>query len=376
MLLIVFVVAAGALALATLVPGVAWLAVQAWRRRVRARAWRRLLVSHVVLFGVHLVVSVPLALAFLGPWWVHTRGDERAYAGPRIDEDGKWRVQEPKSLGREPEAGGEPARATAAARSRYEVAVAARDGARLRGFLVPPVGGEPAFSAVLVHGLFRGALELEPVGSMLRDLGGEVLLLELRRHGGSERRRFTYGRDEADDVLGGVDFLRARPGAGERPLVLFAVSIGTAAAAIAAPRIERLDALILDAPIDDLRATAERLLATGDGRGGSLPQPLRGVLLGGAQLFGTIPFDDVVPRHAIAALSPTVPILMIGAGQDARVPPDAVRAYFDSLPTEPAKKQLWIVDEAKHGHVWLVDPEGYRRQLRDFLAPLARTPSD
>jgi pimeloyl-ACP methyl ester carboxylesterase len=117
--------------------------------------------------------------------------------------------------------------------------------------------------AVLVHGIFRGALEIETPGAMLRDLGGEVLLLELRNHGGSEKAPITFGRDEMLDVLTAAEFLQARPEAAGRPLVFFGVSFGTAAAALAAPQLRDLDGLVLDAPMDDLRATARRLFATG-----------------------------------------------------------------------------------------------------------------
>lgn len=366
MLLLVIAILGGVLTLATLLVGVAWLAIRSRRGGARPGAWRRLFLWHVALLVVHVVATVPVALGAFGSRMVGTRGDERAYAGPRLAADGTWQKQSRESLAAEAKESDRPP--PPAAKNPFAVELKARDGVPLRGFLVPPRAGPPLFTALLVHGLYRGALELETVGSMFRDLGGEVLLLELRRHGGSGGERFTYGRDEQGDVLGAVDFLRARDGARERPLVLFAVSIGTCAAAIAAPKIERLSALILDAPLEDLRSTAERMLESGDGRGGGLPQPIRGLVLGTAALCGSIPFDDVVPVRAIAGLSPEIPVLLIGAGQDGRVPPAAVRAYFTSLPTLPDRKQLWIDAKATHGHVWIQDPGRYRDHLIALLA--------
>lgn len=364
-MLLVVLVPAGVLTLATLLLGAAWLAVRARRGRAKPGAWRRLIVWHALLLPVHVVLTVPVTL---GAWIarrVGTRGDERAYAGPRIADDGTWRLQSRESLAAD--AAAREGDAARDAKSPFAIELRARDDTPLRAFLVPPRDHAPLFTALLVHGLFRGALELETVGSMFRDLGGEVLLLEMRRHGGSGGERFTFGRDEQGDVLGAVDWLRARDGVHDRPLVLFAVSIGTAAAAIAAPKIERLSALILDAPLDDLRATTERLLETGDGRGG-LPQPIRGVLLGSFESFGSIPFDDVVPIRAIAGLSPEIPVLLIGAGQDGRMPPATVRAYFMALPTLPDRKQLWIDANATHSHVWTQNPARYRDHLVALLA--------
>ena len=359
MVLTAFAIAAGVLTLATLLIAAAW-------RRARGRplAWRRLLAWHAALLALHFIVTMPVLLGLCACWLPETRRDESAYSGPRFADDGRWLLQSRDSLRAEVAARGDDA--TPPTRSPFAVDVRARDGTPLRAFLVPPRDGAPLFTALLVHGLFRGAFELEPVGSMFRDLGGEVLLLEMRRHGGSGGDRFTFGRDEPGDLLGAVDFLRARAGAAERPLVLFGVSIGTAAAAAAAPQIEGLSALILDAPIDDLRATAERLLA-GAGRG-ALPEPFRTIALGTASLTGSVPFDAVRPQRAIARLSPEVPVLLIGAGQDYRVPPAAVRAYFATLPTLPDRKQLWIDAAAAHARVWLRDPGRYRDHLLALLA--------
>lgn len=378
MLTIVWIGALG-LTLLTLLPCAAVLAWRSWRRRGRAEAgstsraggWWRLLRWHGGLLLLHLLVSIPIALAYVGRALVGTRGDESAYAGPRMAADGTWQLQSRESLATEPRASAGASATDAAApapASPFAVALPARDGTPLRAFLVPPAHGEPRFTALLVHGLFRGALELETVGSMLRDLGGEVLLLELRCHGGSGGRRFTYGRDETQDVLGAVDWLRAREGARERPLLLFAVSIGTAPAAMAAPQIERLAALVLDAPLDDLRATTDRMLGAGEGRGGTLPQPFRALFIAAADWLGTMPFADVVPIRTIGALSPEVPVLLIGAGQDGRMPPASVEAYFAALPTRPDRKTLWIEPTAKHGHVWIADPARYRAHLADLVA--------
>jgi hypothetical protein len=56
-------------------------------------------------------------------------------------------------------------------------------------------------------------------------------------------------------------------------------------------------------------------------------------------------------------------VLLVGAGRDRRMPPDIVRALFESLPTPEARKRLWIEPEATHGKVWVSSPDEYRRQL-------------
>jgi hypothetical protein len=360
---------AAAFTLVTFLLAALWRLGLALFRRSAPGFWRRVLAWHAGLFVVHVFVTVPLVLGLLFSRAGGTRGDEASYSGPRIAADGTWLVQTRETLAAERLGGVKVDSAVTDAAVQRAVALTARDGVKLRAFLVPPpnppADGGPRFMAVLVHGLFRGALEIETPGRMLRELGGEVLLLELRNHGGSARARPTFGLDESLDVVAAVDFLRARPEAQGRPLVIYAVSLGTAAAALAAPGIPELAGLILDAPMDDLEGTARHELATG-GFWRSIRQPWASTILWSAQHLGGVPVGDVKPRNALARLPPDTAVLFIGAGRDDRMPPASVRALFDTLTTAPDRKELWIEPEATHGKVWLAAPEEYRRRLARF----------
>jgi hypothetical protein len=361
--------------LVTFILAALWRAGLALLRRPAPRFWRRTLKAHAGLFVLHLFVTVPLVLALFLTRSVGTRGDERRYRGPRLAEDGSWLLQTRESLAAEKAGKAAVAPAVETAAEARAVALTARDGVRLRAFLVPPNRSEdPRFVAVLVHGLFRGALEIETPGAMLRELGGEVLLLEQRNHGGSGRARPTFGRDESLDVLAATDFLQARPEARDRPLVLYAVSLGTAAVATAAAQVPALAGLILDAPMDDLMATARRELATG-GFWQSIRDPWASVILFFARYVGRVPLDQVRPRESLARLSPQVAVLFIGAGRDERMPPDTVRALFEGLPTAPDRKDLWIEPEATHGKVWVKAPDEYRRRLARVIEKVTERPA-
>jgi alpha-beta hydrolase superfamily lysophospholipase len=365
---LILVVPALVFTLATFLVAMLWRLGLALFRHPAPRYFRHTLAWHAGLFALHLFVTVPILIGALIPRAVGTRPDERGYEGPRLAADGTWLLQTRESLAAE-RAGENDTAATQGAVAIPAVTLTARDGVPLRAFVVPPRGNPateaPRFAAILVHGLFRSALELETPGAMFRDLGGEVLLLELRNHGGSGKAPATFGRDEALDVLAAVEFLRGRPEGRACPLVLYAVSLGTAAAALAAPQIPDLAGLVLDAPIDDLEATARRDLARG-GFARSIRQPWASAVVWSAQHIGGVPIDAVKPSDALADLSPQVAVLLIGAGQDERVPPDSVRAFFDALPTAPDRKELWIEPEATHGKVWVAAPEEYRRRLRSF----------
>jgi alpha-beta hydrolase superfamily lysophospholipase len=358
-----------------LIAALVWAGFWIFQRRPES-FWLRALSIHGFLFVVHSMVTIPLLWGFVMPrFMVHTRGDEARYRGPRIAADGSWQIQSRETLLEEAAKAnrGETtpeARANGDADSKFVVHFVAGDGVPLRGFLVPSRKPTPRFVAVLVHGLFRGGCELETVGSMLRDAGGEVLLLELRNHGGSGRARATFGRDESQDVVAAVKFLRERPEERERPLVLFGVSLGTAAVMIASPKIERLAGLILDAPIDDLYATGDRMLgglAKRRALGPDIPKPMRALILYSAQHLGGVDFAGAATTASLCRISPKIPILLIGAGVDDRVPMETTQALFDKLPTEPDRKQIWLVEAATHGKVWEAEPEEYRKRVASLL---------
>jgi alpha-beta hydrolase superfamily lysophospholipase len=395
---VIFIPALALTAATLLLALLVWIGFKVAHRPL-VRFWPRVLWIHLGLLVLHTVVVVPVGLGSLVSTITQTRGDERSYRGPRIAADGTWLVQTRETLSTEeatrtgmpaqpfidettgeqkvPVAGAPGAGITDkaelakldAAAEKLQMPMKSADGLPLRGFLVP-ARSPPRFGAVCVHGLFRSAFELETVGSMLRDLGGEVLLVEYRNHGGSGRAKATFGTNESRDVAAALAVMRDWPKTKDRPLVLFGVSLGTVAAALAAPDAPRLAALILDAPIDDLHDAGDRMLegfASRRNQGPTIPGPIRSLMLFGAGTFGGVDFEHADVRGALSRLPKSIAVLLVSAGQDDRVPVDSVRALYDRLPTDPAKKDLWIVPDAKHGKVWEVDPAGYRQHLEQLL---------
>jgi alpha-beta hydrolase superfamily lysophospholipase len=333
-----------------------------------ASRWvRRALVLGVVSIPVHALLVVPAALAYLVTSRVGTRSSERAYDGPRISLAGDWQLRSGRGEQADPGSGSSPVPATT---------LQSRDGTPLRAFFVAPRPGvTPRATAILVHGLFRGAQEVEPVGAMFRQAGCEVVLLEYRNHGGSGRATPTFGVTESEDVLAAVDFVRARPGpAGSRPLILFGVSLGTAAVGLASPRAAGLGGVVVDAPLTNALATAERLLA-GSGRrppGFEFPWPFGPLILHWVGVFCGHELASIRPGDSLRQLGPDVPVLVIGGGLDGRMPPDEVTALYESLPQRSGVKDLWILPDADHGDVWKEAPDEYRRRIGAFVDRVVR----
>jgi alpha-beta hydrolase superfamily lysophospholipase len=362
-------IGAGILLLPTLVLALLWALVRRLRHRPVGSFLLRVLWLHLGLFAVHLFFSVPAFLGFVGSRWIDTRPDERAYAGPRILADGSWSLQSRDSLRAERlrEVLVDPDVAAAAAARAQQLPGA---GVELRGFLVEPRDNRPRATVLMTHGLFRGGLELETVGSMLRDLGCEVLLLEQRNHGGSGRAPATFGLHESADVVAAAEWLRARPGAADRPLLLFGVSVGTLSVALAAPRIPHLAGLALDAPLEDLTAAAHRMMMRTRNEGRrviALWNPWRSLTFAWLEWWSGFAMADVRPLEALASLPPQLAVLVVSGGGDDVAPPQMVQALFDSLPAAAGRKELWIRPASSHGQVWHDDPDGYRERLRRWL---------
>ncbi len=369
-------VAALAFTLATLLPLSLFGGVWRWWRGPQRGYWRRLLWLHLAAFALHLFVTFPALLGLWGSRGLVTRGDEGRYAGPRLAANGELLFQDSKTLRAERDGAVVVDPAIAAAAAARAVQIDSTDGVVLRAFRLEARREPPVAVVVMVHGLFRSALELERPAAMLRDLGCECWLVELRNHGGSSRAPFSGGLHESDDVVAAVQHVRALPERAALPVGLFGVSLGTIAVALATPRIDHLAGLILDAPMEDLGAAADRMLSfhrAGDKRSWfRLLQPWRSLVVVSLETWSDFRVADASPIAVLATLPHDLPVLMIGGGNDDRAPPDRVSALFAQLPMPAADKQLWIRPESGHGDVWKDDPAGYAERLAWWVDQLRR----
>ncbi len=364
-------------ALVALAPTVVIAALWAMLLRFRQQPVRPFLAraawAHVWLFVLHAMFTFPALLGWWGSRALSTRGDEGFYEGPRIASDGAWTLQDSRSLRRE-RAAPPPVEVVEAAR-KLAVELPGVDGVLLRAYRVPAIQPQPTATVVLVHGLFRSAMEVEAPARMFRSLGCECWLVEQRTHGRSDRAPATFGWRESQDLVAAVRAIRDEHGA-SAPLVLFGVSLGTVSVALAAPSLAGLAGVVLDAPIEDPLAAAHRMLSLE--RGGdrrrffALWEPWRSLVLASIESWSGFRFADALPSRSLAGMSLSLPVLLIGGELDDKAPREVVRALHDSLPMAPGTKVAWIVAGAGHGDAWKVAPAEYRTQLAAFLARIAR----
>jgi alpha-beta hydrolase superfamily lysophospholipase len=189
--------------------------------------------------------------------------------------------------------------------------------------------------------------------------GCAVLLISLRAHGDSTGEVNDIGYSARHDVVAAVDFLRDhRPG---KPVIVFGVSLGSAAAAFAAEELgDRVQGYVLESPYQDLKtAVWHRTEAY-------LPPLLDLTAYLGLRIAALLlvpDLDVIAPVRAVDDIPAATPVLIMAGGADDLARPDEARALFDRVRSHG---RLEIFPGATHHDLEAVDPARYRRLILDF----------
>ncbi len=207
------------------------------------------------------------------------------------------------------------------------VAFPASDGVTLRGWFLPCAGadGTPAPTVAFVHGWpwnrtgnTKGStivpdrtVDFLPTARALHNAGFNVLLFDLRNHGASDSSMpVSFGLFEANDVVGAVEMLRARPDVDGERIGLLGFSMGANAALYAVPRCQPIGAVLAVQPV---KATTFAPTFTRDVLGmfgpalARLAEPIH-------ETFGAPPLADVDPAEAARHLGDTAVLYVQGNG--------------------------------------------------------------
>jgi alpha-beta hydrolase superfamily lysophospholipase len=212
------------------------------------------------------------------------------------------------------------------------------------------------------HGLFRSRREVLDRAAFFRELGFDTLVLDFRRHGTSGGERVTLGYQERLDFEGAIRFLRERrPGA---PVVLYGVSMGAAAALLAARETPEVAAVIADSSFLNVEHTVVHHVKLFFG----LPRfPIASELLWFLERRGGFDRRDFDLEAAVAAMGKR-PVMIVAGGEDRRMPLPLQRRLFDA--SSSPKSRFVPFDSAGHGSAFRVATEEYRRALIEFLDSL------
>ena len=143
------------------------------------------------------------------------------------------------------------------------------DGTLLRGWYIHaerPTGRVLVVAPGIDSNRLAGGITLPLAEALVAD-GLDVLAFDFRGQGESDGDTLSFGAREQDDVLGAVAAARAR---GASHVAVLGLSMGSAAAMLAAARSTDIEALVLDSAFPNWEETLRRELRSG----WHLPEPL------------------------------------------------------------------------------------------------------
>jgi uncharacterized protein len=237
-----------------------------------------------------------------------------------------------------------------------EVGLRSSDGLSLGAWWVGRDGSSRA--AVLVHGWGGDRSDLHVVETALvyHRAGFNVLMLDLRAHGGSGGDRITVGYREARDVRGALSWLRSR-GFDPQDVVLHGWSLGGSAVVQAAPGTG-VAAVVEEAAYADLVPLLHERLPEVSG----LPAFFNpGILLMGRLFLGIDPWAVRPVEEAGQLYREGVPFMIIHSRDDEMIPFE----HAESLAAAHPQATFWELKG--YGHVAAYAHPEYRERLLAFL---------
>ena len=251
-----------------------------------------------------------------------------------------------------------------------DVQFPARDGLRLSGWFIPAGlanGEQPKATLLLVHGwpwnrlgtvveniltdLPGGApVQLIHLALALHRRGFHLLMFDLRNHGQSAASSpFTFGMQEADDLLGALDYAADRDDVDAQRLGVIGFSMGANTTLFALPRTNQVRAAIAVQPTSPA-VFSSRYSALLTGPLARLILPLVELAY---RLAGGLPFSAVEPIFA-AAGSGDKPVLFIQGKGDNWGSAENVAAM---VAASPSPVEPLFVESTGHfgGYQYVID---------------------
>jgi pimeloyl-ACP methyl ester carboxylesterase len=213
-----------------------------------------------------------------------------------------------------------------------------------------------------------------------------VMTFDFRAHGEKREGQYcTFGRDEALDVIGAVDYLKSRSEVAGKPVLAYGFSMGAVSAIEAQARKPLFDAMILDCPFDSTDSIIHRALANlkFNVLGYKFDLPGRGWM----QEYAYTPFVQALLKVAFKAITQldalsintymhktapvksieniSVPCFFITCKNDDKVPVDAVASVYAGA---KGYKRFWVTDGPRHFGSLFNDPEKYFYKVNKFAA--------
>jgi pimeloyl-ACP methyl ester carboxylesterase len=214
-----------------------------------------------------------------------------------------------------------------------------------------------------------------------------VMMFDFRAHGENvdNEQCCTFGRDEALDVIGAVNYLKSRKDIKDLPRIVYGFSMGAVAAIQAQATDQTLfSAMILDCPYDTsenvIKRSLENLKFTLFGYTFEMPGKallekfafnsyvqsfLKALLKTVASLDATATRTQIFPLSPVESIRKiSIPCLFIHCKNDEKVPVLAAQKLYENA---QGFKRLWITNGRRHFDSIFYNPEKYVHKVNRFI---------
>ena len=237
--------------------------------------------------------------------------------------------------------------------------ITSKDGIPLVAHYIP--AEEPKALFIMVHGYRSSGLrDFSCAAKPFYEKGISMLILDNRASGESGGKYMSYGALERFDVVQWAEEAQRR--LPNLPILFDGVSMGAATVLMAAslPLPENVCGIVADSgftsPSDIFKSVMKRMY--------KLPTfpflPLARVMC--KKRIG-VDFEAVSAAESVK--NTNVPIFFAHGTGDTFVPYDMSKENFENAPNGMAR--LVLIDGAEHAQGYLCDPEGYSRELDQFI---------
>jgi uncharacterized protein len=248
-----------------------------------------------------------------------------------------------------------------------DVAFDSEDGIHLKGWWVP--AEQARGTVVLVHGLNRSRIEMVRKVPFLHQQGWNALLFDLRHHGESSGEVRSLGWFERQDVRAAGAYARTR---GSGPVVLWGVSLGAAAATLAAADDPAVAGLVSDSSYRSLPDTVRHHIQLARHSSPWLRiipvWPVSSEFLFWIGRSGHFDPAAADVRAAAARLGGRPSLFVCNSG-DRRMPPEIA---FELKEAAGDHARVLVVPGHSHGGAWREGTAAYESAVAGLLAEAAQ----
>ena len=239
-----------------------------------------------------------------------------------------------------------------------DITIRSADSLLLKGWYIPSDNYNNSTLILILHDLNESRITSLETAKQFSDRGYSVCLFDLRAHGASEGKQFTFGFLEKYDVQTMIDTLLKQYGS--KNIALLGIGTGAAIALETANIDPRVNMVIAQSPFNNLYTFVKTYASQKWSVLNSFLFPIFKKHLEKELLF---PLETVDVVAAVKNMN--VPVLFIAGADDAVVKKDDTHKIFEACPSP--KKQFWLVKNSSHTSIEENAGEAYYNKISVYI---------